>query len=165
MAGQNVPRLGDSRPSWDDYFMEIAHVVAKRSTCLRRQVGAVLVSGRRILATGYNGAPRGLAHCAERGGCYREQLGVASGERQEICRGVHAEQNAVIQCAIHGVAIAGEVVLYSTTQPCVTCAKILINAGVRRIVYAGDYPDEFAVEMFKEAGVELTRWQARGGGG
>lgn len=165
MSSQDTTRFVDRRPSWDDYFMEIAHVVAKRSTCLRRRVGAVLVSGRRILATGYNGAPRGLAHCAERGGCYREQLGVPPGERQEICRGVHAEQNAVIQCAIHGVAITGEAVLYSTTQPCVTCAKILINAGVRRIVYAGDYPDEFAMDMFREAGVELVRWQAGGEGG
>ncbi len=146
------------RPPWDDYFMEIAQVVAKRSTCLRRQVGAVLVSGRRILATGYNGPPRGLGHCGERGGCYREQLGVPSGERQELCRAVHAEQNAVIQAAVHGVAIQGEVALYSTIQPCVTCAKILINAGVRRIIYAGDYPDAFAQELFAEAGVDLVRW-------
>lgn len=151
---------GNSRPSWDAYFMEIAHVVAKRSTCLRRHVGAVLVSGRRILATGYNGPPRGLRHCGELGGCYREGLGVPSGERQEICRAVHAEQNAVIQCAVHGVAIQGEVALCSTTQPCVTCAKILINAGVRRIVYAGDYPDPFALQLFEEAGVELVRWAA-----
>ncbi|MCX7599432.1 MAG: cytidine/deoxycytidylate deaminase family protein [Armatimonadetes bacterium] len=165
MSSPGTSPWRDTRPCWDDYFMEIAHVVAKRSTCLRRHVGAVLVSGRRILATGYNGAPRGLQHCAERGGCYRELLGVPAGERQEICRGVHAEQNAVIQCAIHGVAITGEVVLYSTTQPCVTCAKILLNAGVCRIVYAGDYPDQFALEMLGEAGVELVRWEAGGGGG
>lgn len=146
------------RPSWDDYFMEIAEVVAKRSTCLRRQVGAVLVSGRRILATGYNGPPRGLKHCGEIGGCYRQKLGVPSGERQELCRAVHAEQNAVIQAAVHGVAIQGDVALYSTTQPCVTCAKILVNAGVRRIVYAGDYPDDFALGLFAEAEVDLVRW-------
>jgi dCMP deaminase len=145
------------RPPWDDYFMEIAHVVAKRSTCLRRQVGALLVSGRRILATGYNGPPQGLKHCGELGGCYREKMGIPSGQRQELCRAVHAEQNAVIQAAIHGVALQN-VTLYCTTQPCVTCAKILINANVRRIVYAGDYPDEFAAELLEEAGVELVRW-------
>ena len=146
-----------ARPSWDDYFIEIAHVVAKRSTCLRRRVGAVLVSGRRILATGYNGPPQGLKHCRELGGCYREKLEIPSGQRQELCRAVHAEQNAVIQAAIHGVALQN-VILYCTTQPCVTCAKILINANVRRIVYAGDYPDEFATALLDEAGVKLVRW-------
>jgi len=151
---------GDGRPAWDDYFMEIAYVVAKRSTCLRRRVGALLVSERRILATGYNGPPQGLRHCDELGGCYRERLGIPSGQRQELCRAVHAEQNAVIQAAVHGVALA-DVTLYCTTQPCVTCAKILINANVRRIVYAGDYPDEFATELLAEAGVELARWIPR----
>lgn len=158
MSEENdVPRPVDTRPSWDDYFMEIAYVVAKRSTCLRRKVGAVLVSGRRILATGYNGPPQGLKHCDELGGCYRAKLGIPSGQRQEICRAVHAEQNAIIQAAVHGVAL-NNVTLYSTTQPCVTCAKMLINANVRRIVYAGDYPDPFALEMLREAGVELERW-------
>lgn len=151
------PKASDGRPSWDDYFMEIAYVVAKRSTCLRRKVGAVLVSGRRILATGYNGPPQGLKHCDELGGCYRERMGIPSGHRQELCRAVHAEQNAVIQAAVHGVAL-NNVTLYSTTQPCVTCAKILINANVRRIVYAGGYPDEFALQLLDEAGVELERW-------
>ncbi len=157
MANDQVPEVKDTRPSWDDYFMEIAYVVAKRSTCLRRKVGAVLVSGRRILATGYNGPPQGLKHCDELGGCYRAKLGIPSGQRQEICRAVHAEQNAIIQAAVHGVALHN-VTLYSTTQPCVTCAKMLINANVRRIVYAGDYPDPFALEMLQEAGVELVRW-------
>lgn len=143
------------RPSWDDYFMEIARVVATRSTCLRRQVGAVLVKEKRILTTGYNGAPRGLAHCLEVG-CLREQLGIPSGERQELCRGLHAEQNAIIQAAYHGVSIAGAT-LYCTHQPCITCAKMLINAGIKRIVYEEAYPDELAEQMLKEAKVELLK--------
>ncbi len=153
----------DGRPSWDEYFMEICHVVARRSTCLRRHVGAVLVSDRRILATGYNGAPKGMAHCAELGGCYREQLGVPSGERQELCRGLHAEQNAIIQAAVHGVELR-DVTAYCTTFPCVTCAKMLINANVKRIVYEIDYPDELSRQMLTEAGVELTHWHADAGG-
>ena len=146
-----------SRPDWDDYFMQIAFLVAQRSTCLRRQVGALLVQKRRILATGYNGAPQGLAHCAELGGCLRERLDIPSGERQELCRGLHAEQNAIIQAAVHGVELS-EVTCYSTTQPCVTCAKMLVNANVRRIVFAGDYPDNLALEILKEAEVELVKW-------
>jgi len=157
MTGERDEQATDGRPSWDEYFMQICHVVATRSTCLRRQVGAVLVSGRRILATGYNGAPRGLAHCAELGGCYRAKMGIPSGERQELCRGLHAEQNAIIQAAIHGVKLAN-VTAYCTDQPCVTCAKMLINADVKRIVYEGDYPDELALEMLREAGVVLVRW-------
>ena len=109
----------DQRPSWDEYFMQICRVVATRSTCLRRQVGAILVSERRILSTGYNGAPKGLAHCADLGGCYREQLSVPSGERQELCRALHAEQNAIIQAAVHGVKLEN-VTAYCTTMPCVT---------------------------------------------
>ncbi len=157
---EHEPRtpVTDERPAWDDYFMEITHVVAKRSTCLRRQVGALLVSDRRILATGYNGAPKGLAHCGELGGCYREKLGVPPGQRQEICRAVHAEQNAVAQAAVHGVKL-DNVTCYITTQPCVTCAKLLINANIVRIVYEGDYPDEMALEMLEEAAVELVRYQ------
>jgi dCMP deaminase len=146
-----------TRPSWDAYFMEICHVVAKRSTCLRRRVGALLVADRRILATGYNGPPKGLAHCAELGGCPRARLGVASGQRQELCRALHAEQNAIIQAAVHGVKL-DNVTSYSTTQPCVTCAKMLINANVRRIVFAGAYPDELSLVMLEEAGVELVQW-------
>ena len=159
MGDERRSTQSDGRPSWDDYFMEICHVVAKRSTCLRRHVGAVLVSNRRILATGYNGAPKGLPHCAELGGCYREKMGIPSGERQELCRGLHAEQNAIIQAAIHGVKLE-HVTAYCTIQPCVTCAKMLINADVRRIVYEGDYPDEMALGMLQEAGVELARWPA-----
>lgn len=145
----------NSRPTWDEYFLEMAHVIASRSTCLRRHVGAVLVRDRRILATGYNGAPAGLPHCAEVG-CRRAELGIASGQRQELCRGLHAEQNAIIQGALHGVSLRDSV-LYCTTQPCVICAKMLINAGVRRIVYEGDYADELSLEMLDQAGVELLR--------
>ncbi len=157
---EHEPRTAvtDDRPAWDDYFMEITHVVAKRSTCLRRRVGAILVSERRILATGYNGAPKGLAHCAELGGCYREKMGIPSGERQELCRAVHAEQNAIAQAAVHGVKL-DNVTCYVTTQPCVTCAKLLINANIVRIVYEGDYPDEMALQMLEEAGIELVRYQ------
>jgi len=143
------------RPTWEEYFLEMARVVAHRSTCLRRRVGALLVRDKRILATGYNGAPAGLPHC-EDVGCLREQKRIPPGERQELCRGLHAEQNAVIQGALHGVSLKGSV-LYATTQPCVTCAKMLINAGVRRVVYEGEYPDQLALEMLQQAGVELVR--------
>ena len=145
----------NNRPSWDEYFMRMAHVIATRSTCLRRSVGALLVRDKRILATGYNGAPAGLPHCEEVG-CRRAELGIASGERQELCRALHAEQNAIIQAALHGVNTRGSV-LYCTTQPCITCAKMLINAGVLRVVYSGDYADDMAMEMLAAAGVELVR--------
>jgi dCMP deaminase len=141
------------RPSWESYFMEIAHVVASRSTCIRRQVGAVLVKDRQILSTGYNGVPRGLAHCDERG-CLRDQLGIPSGERHELCRGLHAEQNAIVQAAYHGIGIAGAEI-YSTHQPCIVCAKMLVNAGITTVWFAGDYPDSLATEIFQEAGVRL----------
>ncbi len=139
-----------ARPSWDEYFMEIARLVATRSTCLRRSVGAVLIRDKTILTTGYNGAPRGLKHCEELGGCYREQLGVPSGERQEICRGTHAEQNAIAQAARVGVSTKDST-LYVTNHPCNICTKILINAGVKRIVYAEGYPDELARYLIEEA--------------
>lgn len=159
MADRPDEPITDTRPDWDDYFMEITHVVAKRSTCLRRQVGTLLVRDRRILSTGYNGAPKGLAHCAELGGCYREQHNIPSGQRQELCRAVHAEQNAIIQAAVHGVKLDEGVTCYSTTQPCVTCAKMLINANVTRIVYEGDYPDPLARQMLEEAGITLDRYE------
>ena len=143
------------RPDRDDYFMEIAYVVAKRSTCLRRQIGALLVKDRHILATGYNGAPRGLAHCGEVG-CLREQLGVPSGERHELCRGLHAEQNTIIQAAVQGICVAGST-LYCTASPCSLCAKMLINAGVEQVVFDGVYPDERAMAYFEEAGVRVER--------
>lgn len=146
------------RPSWDDYFMDITQRVATRSTCLRRSVGAIIVRDKRILSTGYNGAPRGLAHCQEVG-CLREKLGIPSGQRPELCRGLHAEQNAIIQAALYGTPIEGST-LYCTTQPCVICAKMLINAGIVRIVYANPYPDEFSRELLAEAGMEITIWES-----
>lgn len=148
------------RPSWDEYFLQLARQAATRSTCLRRQVGAVLVRDKRILATGYNGAPRGVAHCLEVG-CLREQLGIPSGERQELCRAIHAEQNAVIQAARHGIPIDGSTA-YCTHQPCVLCAKILLNSGVVDIVFRDAYPDPLSEEMLAEAGVVPRRLAAGG---
>ena len=142
------------RPSWDEYFMDITRVVASRSTCLRRQVGAVVVKDKRLLTSGYNGAPQGLAHCLEVG-CLRERMGIPSGERHELCRGLHAEQNAIVQAALHGVGIAGAT-LYCTHQPCSACAKMIINAGIRRIVFEHPYPDELACALLDEAGVECV---------
>lgn len=133
--------------------MRITNEVARRSTCLRRNVGAVLVLDRRILATGYNGPPRGLPHC-EDVGCLREARGVASGERHELCRGLHAEQNVLIQAALHGIPVKGAT-LYCTTSPCSLCAKMLINAHIKRIVVAGHYPDEMARDMLAQAGVTM----------
>jgi dCMP deaminase len=144
------------RPSWDQYFMEITSLVATRSTCLRRQVGAVLVKDRNILATGYNGAPSGVSHCLDTG-CLRERLGIPSGERHELCRGLHAEQNAIIQAAKHGTNIDGST-LYCTTMPCIICSKMLINAGIRRIVYREGYSDPLAAEMIAESGVLTQRY-------
>lgn len=141
------------RPSWDEYFLELAEMVAKRSTCVRRHVGAVLVKEERIIATGYNGAPQGLTHCLD-AGCLREEKGIPSGYRYELCRGVHAEQNAVINAARYGVSTLDSV-LYCTNQPCVLCARMLINAGVKKIVHRGDFQDDLAVQFLREAGVEL----------
>lgn len=146
-----------SRPSWDQYFIDITHLVATRSTCLRRQVGALLVKDRNILATGYNGTPSGVTHC-EDVGCLRERLQVPSGERHELCRGLHAEQNAIIQAARHGVNIDGAT-LYCTTMPCIICTKMLINAGIRRIVYEEGYADELAREMVAEAQIAVDQFQ------
>ena len=145
--------FADQRPDWDEYFMEIAHLVAKRSSCLRRKVGALLVLDKRILSTGYNGAPAGLAHCEEVG-CIREQLKIPSGERHELCRGLHAEQNAIIQAAVHGVAIKGAE-LYCTHYPCAVCAKMLVNAGIKSLKLAANYPDELAKAIFAEAGLNI----------
>lgn len=139
------------RMTWPEYFMSIAHLVAERSTCLRRAVGAVAVKDKRILATGYNGAPAGTPHCLE-AGCLREQLRIPSGERHELCRGLHAEQNVIIQAAIHGISLVGAEV-YCTTQPCLICSKMLINCGITVIRYAVAYPDELAVRILAEAGV------------
>ncbi len=136
--------------------MGIARLVASRSTCLRRQVGAVAVRDRRILATGYNGAPAGIAHCAEVG-CLRAERHVPSGERHELCRGLHAEQNVIIQAALHGISIQGATV-YCTNYPCSLCVKMLINAGIQEVIYLGDYPDELASEILKEADLKIRQY-------
>lgn len=143
-----------SRPTWDSYFLEIASVVAQRSTCLRRKVGAVIVKDRRLLSTGYNGAPAGLEHCLETG-CLRQEKNIPSGERHELCRGLHAEQNAIIQAALHGVSIKGAD-LYCTHHPCSLCAKMLINAGIKRVILKNVYPDELARELLAEAKIRVT---------
>lgn len=144
-----------SRPSWSEYFMAITRMVAKRSTCLRRQVGAVLVKDKRMLATGYNGAPASLRHCEE-AGCLRQDGFVPSGERHELCRGLHAEQNAIIQAAYHGISISGST-LYCTNKPCVICSKMIINAGIKKIIYEEGYNDALADQMLTEAGIDKER--------
>jgi dCMP deaminase len=133
--------------------MRIAHEVARRATCLRRTVGAVVVLDKRILATGYNGAPSGLPHCGEVG-CLRQELSVPSGERHELCRGLHAEMNALLQGARHGIRMEGGT-LYSTLAPCSLCSKMIINTGIRRVIAAVPYPDEFGREMLVQAGIQL----------
>lgn len=145
-----------ARPSWDDYFMQIVDLVKTRSTCLRRQVGALIVKDKRILASGYNGAPAGVSHCAEVG-CLRQQLNVPSGERHELCRAIHAEQNAIVQAAYSGTSVNGST-MYVSLQPCSLCAKLMINAGIRKLVFRGSYPDELALSMLNEAGVELVNF-------
>ncbi len=144
----------DKRPSWETYFMDIGFLVAKRSTCRRRAVGSVIVKDRRILSTGYNGAPSGIRHCIEVG-CLREELKVPSGQCHELCRGIHAEQNAIIQAAYHGVSIKGAT-LFCTNLPCSICAKMIINAGITRIYYHSGYADKMSEEMLKEANIQVT---------
>lgn len=144
-----------TRPSWSEYFMTIAKLVSKRSTCLRRNIGAVLVKDKRIIATGYNGAPTGIRHCEDTG-CLREKLGIKSGERHELCRGLHAEQNVIIQAAYYGVSTK-DTVLYSTHKPCIICSKMIINAGIKKIYYLEGYPDPLADEMIAEAHIEIER--------
>jgi dCMP deaminase len=143
------------RPSWDEYFLDVAKLVAKRSTCLRRSVGAVAVRDKRILATGYNGAPSGLSHCLDIG-CIRQKLGIPSGQRQELCRGLHAEQNIIIQAVIHKVDLHGAT-MYVTNQPCVTCSKMLIGVGVKEIMMKDGYPDVLARKMLKEANIKVRK--------
>jgi dCMP deaminase len=150
----NVDRKND-RPNWDEYFMDIAALVSKRSTCLRRSVGAVLVRDRRILSTGYNGAPSGMRHCLDIG-CLREQLNIPSGERHELCRGLHAEQNAIIQAAFHGVSVNGST-LYCTNHPCVICSKMIINAGIVHVIVREHYRDDLAEEMLREATIGVSQ--------
>lgn len=145
------------RPDWDEYFLSIADLVSKRSTCLRRSVGALVVKDRRILATGYNGTPSGIKHCEETG-CLREKLKVPSGQRHELCRGLHAEQNVLLQAALHGTSLK-DATLYCTNQPCIICAKMLINAGINEIVIKDGYPDKFAMEFFNAAGIPVRTFK------
>ncbi|MCL2029620.1 MAG: cytidine/deoxycytidylate deaminase family protein [Deltaproteobacteria bacterium] len=149
---QNGQKEADpgGRPGWDEYFLGLAELAATRSTCLRRRVGALLVADRRVLATGYNGPPRGLAHCRE-AGCLREDFKVPSGQRHEICRAIHAEQNAILQAAHHGVLVR-QATLYCTHQPCAICARLMLNLDITRLVLRGAYPDELALDLFREGG-------------
>jgi dCMP deaminase len=147
--------IRQSRPSWDNYFLEIANLVATRSTCLRRKVGAVIVKDKRILATGYNGAPQGFPHCLDIG-CLREKLNIPHGERHELCRGIHAEQNAIIQAATSGTNIEGSI-LYSTHFPCSLCMKMIINSGIRKIFYLEGYPDDLAKTLSGEANLKMIQ--------
>ena len=146
----------DNRMSWDEYFMEMAELTSQRSTCLRRRVGAVIVKDKHVIATGYNGAPKGLKHCAELGGCLREKLHVPSGQRHELCRALHAEQNAIIQAATLGESIE-DGTIYITNSPCGICAKMIINAGIERIVVKEGYPDDLSLNILEEAGLEVEK--------
>ena len=163
LTGQICPGDGNNdasqRPSWDNYFMGITGLVATRSTCTRRKVGAIIVRDKRILCSGYNGAPSGIAHCNVTG-CLRAQLKIPSGEKHELCRGVHAEQNAIIQAACYGIAVQGAS-LYCTNHPCSICAKMIINAGIVAVYYGQSYNDSMAAEMFAQAGVILTHIDGR----
>ena len=142
------------RPTWDEYFMKITMLVAERSTCMRRMVGAIIVKDKRIVSTGYNGAPKGLKHCLEIG-CLREEMGIPSGERHELCRGAHAEQNAIIQAAGSGTSMNGAT-MYCTDSPCSTCTKMIINSGIKRIVLGKKYPDELGENLISESGIETV---------
>jgi dCMP deaminase len=160
MADAGQPEGSDKakrgkRPGWNEYFADVADLISRRSTCMRRSVGAVLVREKRVLATGYNGAPTGLRHCLDLG-CLREDMKIPSGERHELCRGLHAEQNAIIQAALHGVSVNGST-LYCTNHPCVICAKMIINAGIIEVIYRDGYMDEMAKEMLGEAGVAVSQ--------
>ena len=145
----------DRRPSWDEYFLSIAQLVSQRSTCLRRRVGAILVKEKRILATGYNGTPSGIRHCAVVG-CLRERLNIPSGQRHELCRGLHAEQNVLLQAALYG-ASTKDSTLYITNHPCIICAKMLINAGIKEIVILKGYPDKMARDVLRQAKIGIRR--------
>jgi dCMP deaminase len=147
--------MAEERPSWDQYFMSITEVISQRATCVKRKVGAIIVKENQILSTGYNGAPKGLAHC-EKVGCMRKDLNIPSGERHELCRGLHAEQNAIIQAAWHGVKIEGGT-MYCTYQPCLICVKMMLNAGIKELIYRGLYPDKLAADMLKESKMKVRK--------
>jgi dCMP deaminase len=146
-----------NRPSWDEYFIAIVNEIAKRSTCIRRSVGAVLVKDKRILSTGYNGAVRNSPHCTDVG-CLREKYGIESGSRHELCRGLHAEQNALLFAVASGINTEGST-MYCKNQPCILCAKMMVQAGVKRVVYCEDYPDDLAKQIFLENNVELCKFK------
>lgn len=150
------PSSQDPRPSYDEYFIDIAYLVSRRSTCRRRQVGAVIVKNDRIISTGYNGAPRGIKHCLEIG-CLREQLKIPSGKMHELCRGVHAEQNAIAHAAFFGVEVK-DATLYLTHSPCIICTKILINAGIRELVYEESYIDELSEQFMAESHIKVRKF-------
>lgn len=145
---------------WDKRFMELTELVGTWASCYRRKVGAIIVKDKRVLTTGYNGAPAGISSCVERGECLREKMNIPSGTRAETCYAAHAEQNAIIQAARYGANIDGAT-LYCTHQPCVICAKMIINAGIKRVVYKEGYPDEFSIELFKEAGTEIIKYEEK----
>ncbi len=147
-----------SRPSWDEYFIEITNIVAKRSNCESRKVGALITVDNQIISTGYNGAPKGLHHCIDAGGCLRKKNNIESGTRQEVCRAVHAEQNAIISAAVRGVSIKGGT-LYTNTYPCSICARMIINAEIKRIVYDSDYSDPLSKELLEESGIEIIKFE------
>ena len=151
-----MANVKDDRPTWDEYFMEIADVVTKRSNCVSRKVGAVITVDNQIITTGYNGAPKGLHHCVDAGGCLRKINKIESGTRQEVCRAAHAEQNAIISAAVRGVSIKGGT-LYLNTYPCSICTRMIINAEIKRIVYDSDYNDPLSKEMLDESGIEVLR--------
>ncbi len=153
------------RPSWDEYFMAIAQVVASRSVCLRHKIGALIVNDdRQILSTGYNGPPRGIMHCAARGGCMRERDNIPSGTRQEYCFGLHAEQNAIVQAAREGIRLLGST-LYCTYQPCSLCARMVVNAGIKQVHFMADYPDDLTLMILNEGGVSYAKWEVSVPGG
>lgn len=146
------------RPSWDAHYMKMAEHASEMSTCLSRKVGAVAVKDKRMLATGFNGAPMRVAHCGEIGGCIRKRMGAKSGEMLDICRAVHAEANVIDQAAFYGISLNGAT-LYVNTKPCLMCEKQIINCGIKRVVYSGDYPHSTDCKMLHEAGVEVIHFK------
>jgi len=154
----NAKNNQPERPSWDEYFMKLAWLVAERSTCLRHHVGAVIVRDKRILTTGYNGAAAGTKDCVELG-CLRDEMKIPSGQRHEVCRAIHAEQNAIIQGGFHGINIKGST-LYCTHSPCVLCAKMIVNAGIKKVTACIEYPDPSFKELFSQAGIEYSSIEA-----
>jgi dCMP deaminase len=152
--------LNQMRPSWDEYFMAIAEVVASRSVCLRHKIGAVIINeDKQILSTGYNGPPRGIKHCAAKGGCIRDQDNIPSGTRQEYCFGLHAEQNAIVQAAREGIRLLGST-LYCTYKPCSLCARMIVNAGIKKVYFMADYPDELTLKILEEGEISYIKWDA-----